>query len=280
MSMIFQESCDFYLSETARNSSGLVLKGCVIEHVVFDTSLMRSSIVTSYRLACQQRKWIKSLVAVLHQMAVLFGHLAFGLFADRFGRQKALLCGLCIASLSGIFTAFTHDVAGFTFFYVCLGLAKAGLFLPAFILLLEMSGKTLAMSLFPAKYFLGPLLASLISYWISIWSSLQLMSFGLGLVILVPLIFFIHESPRWLLAKGKCDEARDVVKRAASLNGLEIKVQILHPQKSTPSPPKQEHDNQPASVQGQKPLLTKLWKDIVFNFEDKSASFFRSQISA
>lgn len=245
---------------------------------------MRSSIVTSYRLACQQRKWIKSFVDVLHQMAGLFGLLAFGLLADRCGRQKAMLCGLCIASVSGIFTAFTRTVAGFTFFYVCLGLAKAGLFLPAFILLLEMSGKTLAMSLFPAKYFLGPIIASLLAYCIPIWTSLQLLSFGLGLVWLLPLVFFTHESPRWLLSKGKCDEARDVVKRAASINGLEIKVQILHPtessRKSTPPAVKQEHDNQPTvPSQGQRPLLTKLWKDIVFNFEDKSASFFRSQIS-
>ena len=57
--------------------------------------------------------------------------------------------------------------------------------------------------LFPAKIVGGGLCASLLSYLIPVWSSLQLVAFGLGLAFFIPVTFFAHESPRWLLSKGK-----------------------------------------------------------------------------
>ena len=57
--------------------------------------------------------------------------------------------------------------------------------------------------LFPAKIVGGGLCASLLSYLVPVWSSLQLVAFGLGLAFFIPVTFFAHESPRWLLSKGK-----------------------------------------------------------------------------
>lgn len=262
-----KESCDFYLSETGRNSSDLQQMKCGDENLVFDKSLTSTSIVTSFHLTCSHRKWIKSFVDVLHHVAFLFGLVVFGLVADRFGRQKAILGGLCFTSVAGIFAAFADGVGGFAFFHFCVGLGKAGLFLPAFTLMLELSGKTLAMCLFPAKIVGGGLCASLLSYLIPVWSSLQLVAFGLGLAFFIPVTFFAHESPRWLLSKGKCDTARNVVKQAALMNGREIKVQILHPTNSNKQQQTEQEENKTSNFN--------LWRDVIFNLEDKTASFYR-----
>ena len=61
-----------------------------------------------------------------------------------------------------------------------------------------------------------------------------------------------------------CDKARDVVKRAALINGCELKVQTLHPDKAT------EGQNE-----DQKKSEKDLCRDILFNFGDKSSSFYR-----
>jgi len=260
-----KESCDFYLSETGRNSSDLLQMQCQNENLVFDKSLTSSSIVTSFHLTCSHRKWIKRFVDVLHHVAFLFGVIVFGLVADRFGRQKAILGGLCFTSVAGIFAAFADGVGGFAFFHFCVGLGKAGLFLTAFILMLELSGKTFAMCLFPAKIVGGGLCASLLSYLLPVWSSLQLVAFGLGLAFFIPVTFFAHESPRWLLSKGRCDTARNVVKQAALMNSREIKVQILHPNN------KQQQEQQ----QDEKTSDFNLWRDAIFNLQEKNASFYR-----
>ena len=144
---------------------------------------------------------------------------------------------------------------------------KAGLFLPAFTLILELSSKTFAMCLFPAKIVGGGLCASLLSYLLPVWSSLQLVAFGLGLAFFIPVTFFAHESPRWLLSKGKCDTARNVVKQAGLMNGREIKVQILHPPNNKQEQ-QQQHEKENAT-------RVNLWRDVIFNFQDKTASFYR-----
>ena len=249
--------------------------GCQPQTLAFDTGVRASSIVSTFGLTCQ-RKWIKRFVDVLHQIVHSLGLLAFGLIADRWGRQKASLYGLCFSALSGILAGFCTDVGGFAFFHACcLAFARAGLFAPAFILMLEMSGKTMALLLLPAKYLGGGLCCCLLALLIPSWSSLQMVAFALSLAFFIPLTFLLHESPPWLLSQNRCDEARDVAKRAALMNGREIKVQILHPPTTTAALPAKANNNidQP---QTQRSIFLCCWKDVVCNFNDESASFYRS----
>ena len=124
------------------------------------------------------------------------------------------------------------SVGGYAFFHFCYGLGKSGLCVTAFILMLEVSGETLALFLLPAQT-MGALMASFLAYFIPVWTRLHWTAFGLGLIWTLPLASFIAESPRWLIAKKKYDTARTIVKYAAEKNGREIKVQTLHPDKKT-----------------------------------------------
>jgi MFS family permease len=281
--LLLQESCDFYLSELKRNSSDLLLMGCSMEDIngrgrglIFDSSVVTTSIVTSYNLTCQ-RKWIKDFIDVLFEVAVLFGCLAFGFVSDHLGRLKAILIGLCTASTCGIIGAFIKsNAAGFAFFHLCVGLGTSGLFSAAFLLMLEVSSKTLALSLFPAGTIVGALISGLMSYMVPVWSTLQLAAFVPGLVVAAFLAFFAAESPRWMIATGNCEKARSLVKTGAAVNSREIKLQTLHPDLGTKKG--QKIDNIKGG--GQKGQISSgEWMTTirkVCNFEDKSTAFYRN----
>ena len=109
--LFFQESCDFYVSEAERNSSDLILTRCHLDSLIYDTSVTSSSIVTSFQLSCH-RRWIKTCIDILHQVAIILGTLAFGLLADWIGRSKALIFGLVFTSVTGILAGFSSSNGG------------------------------------------------------------------------------------------------------------------------------------------------------------------------
>ena len=95
------ESCDFYLSEVGRNSSDIMLMECSTDDVIYDTSVIRSSIVTDFGLSCGKRH-VKSIIGSVYMVGVLVGSLVIGMFADTFGRLPTLLLGALATSVSGI----------------------------------------------------------------------------------------------------------------------------------------------------------------------------------
>ena len=209
-----------------------------MESLVFDKTIIETSIVSSFKLTCD-KKWIKNFTKVLHQAGQIIGFITFGILCDKKGRLKSILFSLCITSILGILSAFSSDIGGFAFFYFCLGISQSGLFVPSIIGLCEGCGFTTSLILFPMKS-LGALISCLVSMMIPQWNSLHLTSFSFGLVAFIPLAIFGYESPRWLISKGQNDKARDIMKRAAVLNNRELKATILHPDKDKDHPKKNE----------------------------------------
>ena len=70
-------------------------------------------------------------------------------------------------------------------------------------------------------YCLLPLLACLVPN----WKYLQL-ALTLPLPIFVIIFWFIPECPRWLVTKGKLDEANEILKTAAAMNGIAWKDEL------------------------------------------------------
>ena len=95
------ELCEFYLSEVGRNSSDIKLMECSANDIIYDTSLVRSSIVTDFGLSCGKRH-IKSIIGSVYMVGNLIGSLVVGMFADKFGRLPTLLLGALGTSVSGI----------------------------------------------------------------------------------------------------------------------------------------------------------------------------------
>lgn len=71
----------------------------------------------------------------------------------------------------------------------------------------------------------GYCLLPLLAYLVPNWKYLQL-ALTLPLPIFVIIFWFIPECPRWLVTKGKLDEANEILKTAAAMNGIAWKDEL------------------------------------------------------
>jgi len=65
---------------------------------------------------------------------------------------------------------------------------------------------------------IGASLLPLVAYFIKDWTALQL-AISIPCTLLITYYWFIPESPRWLIMDGRFEEAKDILKNAAKVNG-------------------------------------------------------------
>lgn len=73
-------------------------------------------------------------------LGLLIGSSAMGLISDRFGRMKALLLGVILASGSGFIGAFMPDMHGYGFFRFLTGVGGMAMFMVTFVICVEFVG--------------------------------------------------------------------------------------------------------------------------------------------
>ncbi|XP_069981534.1 solute carrier family 22 member 20-like [Penaeus vannamei] len=196
--------------------------------IVYDTSLFTSTVTSDFDLVCE-RAWQRPLYVTLYMIGGLVGSLAGGFVGDRWGRRRAVQLSALANALAVTGTVFSASYPLVLVMRVLAGIAMTSMVI---------SGWSLSLECCPCKYrgLLGMLLGlpfsvSLIccagiGYLLRTWQLLFLASAS-PVLILLPISFLVDESPRWLLQKGRVDEARAVLQRAVQLNNAE-KASSLH----------------------------------------------------
>ncbi len=155
-----------------------------------------------------------------------------GLIGDRLGRKKLLVLSALLFTASSIGTALPQSLTVFIFFRVIggLGIGMAALATPMYIAEITPARiRGTMVSVNQLAIVTGFLLVYFANYYIArqggeawrIETSWRWM-FGLGLVpalIFLALLFFVPESPRWLVENGRRDEAMTVLAR---VNGTTV----------------------------------------------------------
>jgi len=152
------------------------------------------------------------------------GAMCAGFVSDRFGRRKVLfLCALLYA-LSGLLSAIPRTFLEFLAarFISGLGIGASSMIIPVYIAELAPAAKRGRLgSLFQFGIVLGIFLTLFINARIQglgdeTWNATQGWRWMLGAevvpaVLLIALLFFVPESPRWLLGVGRNDDARRIL---------------------------------------------------------------------
>ena len=163
-------------------------------------------------------------------ISVLIGGYAIGWLSDRIGRRKALILS---SVLAGVFTwsfGYVTDYPALVVLSIADTLGFAGFLAVNVVYMSEMMGpavrsKVIRSAQVLAIFLLSVVLSSLIPhYWIpgQYRRYLWLLA-GLNIVVALALSWRIPESPRWLEARERRDQARTIVER------MEARVTKRHP---------------------------------------------------
>ncbi|KAF2360678.1 Major facilitator sugar transporter-like [Trinorchestia longiramus] len=177
--------------------------------------------IAQFDLVCS-REWQRSLFQMLFTLGCLFGAPVGGIFADKYGRQRAMWYG-CLTMVA--LTALLAAVPLLPVVFLCRFL------LGFFTDIVFIASITIGLEVCPNKYrhafgtveslpyaLMLPLLAG-IAYLCRDWRPVQLWaSVPLFAATLLASPLLLDESPRWLVLQGQVEEAEKAILRAAKLN--------------------------------------------------------------
>ncbi|KAM9847313.1 organic cation/carnitine transporter 2-like [Aulostomus maculatus] len=212
------------------NLSNVAQEGC-LDGWEYDQSVYISTIVTEWNLVCDNR-WKKPLTSSLYFFGVLIGSFISGQLADSYGRKIVLVLTMGVQAVFTLIQVFSPSWVVFCIMFFFVGVGQCSTYLAVFVLGTETLGShvrtvftTAGVSLFFA---MGYMLLPLFAFFLRGWRGL-LLGLASPYIILVPLLWFIPESPRWLLSQGRLQEAEAIIKKAAKRNNIEPPEVIFTP---------------------------------------------------
>jgi len=162
--------------------------------------------------------WMQELVMSSTLFGAMIGAGFGGRLADRLGRRRVLIVSALISFFGVLGTALSPDILWLLISRIVVGVAFGLTSFAVPLYISEISSpknRGMLVSIFVVAILSGVLLSYVVDYLFSAYGQWRLM-FAVGLIPAFSLfigMFFLPESPRWLLKHGYVDKARDVLKR-------------------------------------------------------------------
>ncbi|KAM9302161.1 solute carrier family 22 member 20-like [Gastrophryne carolinensis] len=187
---------------------------------VYDRSVFTSTIVTEWDLVCNMRK-MRQVAQSIYMAGVLVGAFILGNLSDRFGRKTVLSGCYLLLAVSGTCAAFLPSFVAYCIFRGLCGAGFSGIAMNTISLALEWTPpnrRTTVGTTFAYSFTVGQVMLPGIAYGIRDWRWLQFtVSAPYYLFFLTS--WFLPESARWLLVKGRSFQALRDLQRVARING-------------------------------------------------------------
>ncbi|CAH0546488.1 unnamed protein product [Brassicogethes aeneus] len=235
---------------------------------VYDTDSNTQTVVMEWDLVCS-KSLSTTLALVLLGIGGLIGNYIFGYIQDGLGRKPAFFIYLFIQCFFGIATAFSPNFITWAIFRFCVGFTVPAILGTPYVLAIELVGprdRTLVTILINIAYSLA-----LVSLAIIVWALREWRILALATTLPFISLFFhwwlLPESPRWLLAQGRYEEAKKILLTMARVNGKKVPENFMS--KIEEKMKTQQKLNQLSSTYGIKDLFRSKnlrWKTIIITF--------------
>ncbi|XP_045471944.1 carcinine transporter isoform X2 [Harmonia axyridis] len=194
----------------------------------FDMSEIQSTIVKDFELVCN-----KDIYPTLGLVALNFGGpigvYVFGMLNDSIGRKKSFFTCLTTLISGSLLTGFSENFFMWIFSRFIVGLTIPAIYQIPFIISLELVGpsyRAFVTVLTCMFYTIGLCMLAVVAYLIRDWRHLTLAT-SVPFILYYFYWFVLPESPRWLLAKGRFDEALKILEDLAKTNGKELPPSVI-----------------------------------------------------
>ncbi|CAG5134983.1 unnamed protein product [Candidula unifasciata] len=183
--------------------------------IEFDSEF--TSIVSEWHLICKD-SYVGELITSIQMAGVLIGALVTGQLADIFGRKKVLFAEYALLIVFWFSTAFAQTWQVYAALRFIVGGLVGGCLVVNFVLPLEfVTPKWRTFCGCIGFWAVGLMLLAPWAYFLRDWRLLNIAMASTSLTLL-PLWWFVDESPRWLLSRGRIQEAGEIIVKAASFN--------------------------------------------------------------
>ncbi|XP_026901047.1 solute carrier family 22 member 12 isoform X2 [Acinonyx jubatus] len=157
----------------------------------------------------------------IYLSGILVGAAVFGQVSDRFGRRLVLTWNYLQMAVSGTAAAFAPTFPVYCLFRFLVALAVAGVMMNTCTLLMEWTStraRALVMTLNSLGFSFGQVLMATVAYGVRDWALLQLVVSAPFFLCFV-YSWWLAESARWLLIKGKLEQGLRELQKVAAING-------------------------------------------------------------
>ncbi|CAB3244112.1 unnamed protein product [Arctia plantaginis] len=201
---------------------------CLRENFLNETILCDSyiyennnSLVKEFSLGCED--WKRALVGTIHNCGMFVAMLFTGAVSDRFGRKVAVGFAAGSSLLFGFSRAFSPNYLTYVALHFLEAAFGGGLYPSAYVFIVELVGlkqRVFVSAMCNMTFVIGVVLIALLAWCIDNWRTYIMILYAPAVIVLV-YIWFMNESARWLLSKGKREKAISVLKKAAKINNLD-----------------------------------------------------------
>jgi len=196
--------------------------GCQ-EGYVFDDHLFSSSLITDFNLFCTS-SFYRSLPSMVYMVGMFFGSYIMGAISDKIGRKNGIVLGSLLISTSGLVCALAPNYPIYLMGRFVTGIGAVGTLMIAFILAVEFIGvkhRTFVGIMIQFPFAFGLCTTGVMAYFIRDWRYLQV-AVTLPSICILAFKWYLPDSIRWLVSKGRTEEAMDIVRDIAKTNNKPI----------------------------------------------------------
>ncbi|XP_067674871.1 organic cation transporter protein-like [Haliotis asinina] len=209
--------CSMYTNLTAGNET----QECT--SWVYDKTTFTSTALSEFSIVCGNKGWRATSNSIAFAGG-LTGSFVFGLSSDLVGRKITFFLGVLLQSACAVGMAFAPSFITFNALRFTLGMAESGLYTVAYVIGMEFVGpskRVIAGMVIDLFWCLGLFILGTAAYFLRDWKYLQLAVSAPSALMLI-MWWFIPESPRWLLSRGRDAEAERIIRKAAEVNGVDL----------------------------------------------------------
>ncbi|XP_064480642.1 solute carrier family 22 member 13-like isoform X2 [Ornithodoros turicata] len=181
------------------------------------------TLVQEWNLVCD-RAWLLVLSSSIFLVGGLTSLVISGPASDKLGRKPVALFSLIFSQVCSIVIVFCTDVYVFIVLRFFLGAALTTLYATSVIIILEVLAPGLR-SIYGIAVLLGYVVGDAASTCLSLIGFNWHIQQQIGLVptfMMISSFYSLTESPRWLIAVGRADDAEVVILHAAHMNGQNL----------------------------------------------------------
>ncbi|XP_078506634.1 solute carrier family 22 member 7-like [Lissotriton helveticus] len=185
----------------------------------YDHSQFTSTIATQWDLVCEQ-KWLSKASSTFFFIGVMVGAILNGYLSDRYGRRRTLLVCSVLTLVFEMVAAASVNYPMFAVFRALSGMSISAV--PIVLTALsvewvEVNHRSKSWVVTSIFWPLGIMLLSPVAYLIRDWRWLLIAATSPYIFIIIS-IWWLPESARWLLTKGKVKEVHALLVQCSSMN--------------------------------------------------------------